>query len=97
MTFQEIKAAVIAAFRDITGRPAHWVGGQSGQMFKQADGTTDLSRILGALAIVCYLAYEGYAVLGLHQQLDPGALGEGMFKVCAGVGILILGHNFANQ
>ncbi|MGA9851827.1 MAG: hypothetical protein WBR15_02730 [Gammaproteobacteria bacterium] len=68
-----------------------------GQMFVQADGTTDLSRVLGALAVLTYLFIQTWAVLVLKQPFDAGAFGGGLSAVCGGAGALILAHNFATH
>lgn len=68
-----------------------------GKMFLQADGTTDLSRVLGAVIVVNYLAIQDYAVVGLHQTLEIQDFGTGLAAVCAGVAVFILGHNYAKH
>ena len=68
-----------------------------GKMFLQADGTTDLSRVLGAVAVLAYLFLQGWATIVLKQTFDAGALGGGIAAVLGGAGVFILSHNFASR
>ncbi|MDE2101220.1 MAG: hypothetical protein KGL39_28500 [Patescibacteria group bacterium] len=68
-----------------------------GRMFMQQDGTTDLSRVLGALVILAFIAYQGYAVIALKQAFDPSAFGTGAAALLAGAGVFILTHDHARQ
>lgn len=68
-----------------------------GRMFVQQDGTTDLSRVLGAFTILAFLAYQGYAVIALKQAFDPSAFGTGAAALLAAAGIFILAHDHARQ
>lgn len=68
-----------------------------GKVFLQADGTTDLSRVLGAFVVMAFLAYEGYALIVLKQPFDPSAFGTGAAALLAGAAVFVLGHNFASR
>lgn len=68
-----------------------------GRMFEQADGSTDLSRILGSFCVLAFLAYQGYATVGLKQSFDPSAFGTGCAALLAGSGVFILAHDKATH
>lgn len=78
-----------------TTRPLH--GLTDGKLFLQADGTTDLSRVLGCVAILTYLGIQSWSVIVLKQQFDAGAFGGGLSAVLGGAGIYVLAHNFATN
>lgn len=79
----------------LTVKPA--VGMAKGRMFVQADGTTDLSRVLGALIVLVFLGLTTYSVVALSHPLDMANIGDAIWKVCLGVALLILGHNYAKN
>lgn len=94
--FGRIKSAIANLSGMLTGSaPIH--GLLHGRMFVQADNTTDLSRVLGALVILTFIAYQGYAVIALKQRFDPSAFGTGAAALLAATGVFILAHDRAQQ
>lgn len=89
--FSRIKTIAVAVFAS----PAR--GLFQGRMFTQADGSTDLSRVLGALCLLTFLGYQGFALIVLKQAFDAGAFGTGLGAATAGVAVFILGHDRANH
>ena len=96
--FERIQSMVggcISMVRGFTVAPLR--GLLQGRLFVQADGTTDLSRVLGAVSILGYLFLQGWALIALKQTFDAGAFGGGLSAVCGGAGVFILAHNYASK
>lgn len=66
-----------------------------GHLFTDGSGTTDLSRVLGALVVLTFLAYQAYALFVLRQAFDATNFGTGAAALLAGTAVYVLGHNYA--
>lgn len=84
-----------ARFQDAISSPMR--GLFRGRIFLQSDGTTDLSRVLGTFCVLSFLAYQGYATVGLNQNFDPSSFGTGCAALLAGAGVFILTHDKATH
>ena len=64
-------------------------------LFYQADGTCDLSRVIMAVLAVAFVAQSAYALWYLHQHFDWQSFGLGGGALLGGSGAGVMLHGRA--